>query len=315
MAAQVVLPHRLVDEVVEIVVLEVLELPARGGEELLAHLDVVVHGAPDVEEQEHLHRVVPLRDHLDVEEPPVAGRRANGVVEVELLFRALAREAPELSQGDLHVPGAELHGVVEVLELAPVPDLDGAPVPRLVLPDAHPLGVVAVGPERRLPGRPDPLVAALVAPLLLLQALLQLLHQLLEAAHRLDERLVLLAQGQLGLPPQPLLGDLPVQRVEEFLHALEVCPEALVEAVEVPLVLHERRPREVVEVVHAQHRDPALEGFEQGQVLVDRDRHVVPAKTEEEVDQHCGRSEREVSRHCGGAGRRAARTGARPARS
>ena len=313
MAAPVVPPHRLVDEVVEVEVLQVLELPAGGGEELLAHLHVVVHRAADVEEQQHLHRVVPLRDHADVEQAAVAGRGADGVVEVELLRRPLAREAPELPQGHLHVPGADLHRVVEVPELPAVPDLDGAPVARLVLPDAHPLGVVAVGPERRLPGRPDPLVAALVPPLLLLQALLQLLHQLVEAAHRLDERLLLLAEPQLRLPAEPFLRDLSMQGVEQLLHPLEVRPEALVEAVEVPLVLHERRPREVVEVVHAQHRDPPLKRLEQGQVLGDRDRHVVPAKAEEEVDQH--RRGPGLSRRCGGAGRRAARTGARPARS
>ena len=314
MPPPVVLPHRLVDEVVEVEVLQVLELPAGGGEQLLAHLHVVVHRAADVEEQQHLHRVVPLRDHADVEQAAVAGRRADGVVEVELLRRPLAREAPELAEGHLHVPGPDLHRVVEVPELPAVPHLDGAPVARFVLPDPHPLGVVAVGPERRLPGRPDPLVAALVAPLLLLQALLQLLHQLLEAAHRLDERLLLLAQRQLRLPAKPLLRDLPVQRVEQLLNALEVGPEALVEAVEMPLVLHERGPREVVEVVHAQQGDPALKRFEQGQVLGDRDRHVMPAKAEEEVDQHRRRSPG-ISRRCGGAGRRAARRGARPARS
>ena len=247
--------------------------------------------------------------------PPLRGRRAHGVVEVELIFRALAGEASELSQGHLEVPGAELHRVVEVLEFASIPDLDGAPVARLVLPDPHPFGVVAVGPEGRFPGRPDPLVAALVPSLLLFQTLLQLLHQLLEAAHRLDERLVLLAELKLGLATEPLLRDLAVQRVEELLHSLEVGAEALVEAVEVPLVLHERRAREVIEVVHAQHGDPALERLEQGQVLVDRDRDVVPAEPEEEVDQHRSGSGDEVSRYCADGGTRAARTGARPARS
>ncbi len=59
-AAVVVLPHRLVDAVVEVVVLEVLELGARGAEELLHHQDVVVHRAAHVEEEQHLHGVVQL---------------------------------------------------------------------------------------------------------------------------------------------------------------------------------------------------------------------------------------------------------------
>jgi hypothetical protein len=60
-AAPVVAPHAFVDAVVEVEVFEVLELQPAGGEELLAHLDVVVHRAADVEEQQHLDRVVALR--------------------------------------------------------------------------------------------------------------------------------------------------------------------------------------------------------------------------------------------------------------
>ena len=79
------------------------------------------------------------------------------------------------------------------------------------LADAHALGVVAVGAERRGAGGADPLRAALVAPLLLLEALAQRLHQLLPAAERLDQRLLFVGQQQLRLLAQPLLGDLRQQ--------------------------------------------------------------------------------------------------------
>ena len=114
----------------EVEVLQVLELGARGREQLLADLDVVVHRAADVEEQQHLHRVVPLRHHLDVEPAGVARGRADGVVEVELLGRAFAREPAQAPQRDLDVARAEFDRVVEVAVLALVPDLHRAAVAR-----------------------------------------------------------------------------------------------------------------------------------------------------------------------------------------
>ena len=137
----------------EVEELEVLELGARRREQLLADADVGVHRAADVEEQQHLHRVVPLRDHLDVEIARVARRRADRVGQVELDRGALAGELAQPAQRDLDVARAELDRVVEVLELALVPDLDGAAVAVLVLADAHAFGIVAVGAERRGAGR------------------------------------------------------------------------------------------------------------------------------------------------------------------
>ncbi len=44
----------------EVEVHQVLELTARGREQLVADPDVVVHRAADIEEQQHLHRVAAL---------------------------------------------------------------------------------------------------------------------------------------------------------------------------------------------------------------------------------------------------------------
>src|SRR4029077_16416313 len=106
------------------------------------------------------------------------------------------------------VARADLDGVVEILVLALVPDFYRTALAVLVLADAHALGIEAVGAERRGPGRSDPLAAALVALLLLLETLLQRLHELLPSAHRLDLGLLLVGQQFLGELAQPFLGDL-----------------------------------------------------------------------------------------------------------
>ena len=60
-ASGVVLPDGFVDEVVKVVVLQVLELRACSGEKFLTQGHVLVHGAADVEKQQHLHVVVAFR--------------------------------------------------------------------------------------------------------------------------------------------------------------------------------------------------------------------------------------------------------------
>lgn len=147
MAAGVVAPDALIDAVVEVEVLQMLELAAGGGEQFLDEADVVVHRTADVEEQQHLDRVVPLRDHLQVEPAGVVGGGADGAGQVEFAGRAAAGELAQAAQRHLDVAGADLDPVVQVLELAAVPHLDGAAVAALVLADAHAFRIVAVGAE------------------------------------------------------------------------------------------------------------------------------------------------------------------------
>ena len=59
-AALVVLPHEVVDTVVEVVVLQVFELGFDGREHFFNAGDVLVHGAAHVHQQQHLDVVVPL---------------------------------------------------------------------------------------------------------------------------------------------------------------------------------------------------------------------------------------------------------------
>ncbi len=82
-AAHVVLPHRFINEVVEVEVLQMLELGLARREQLLADLHVGVHRAADVEQQQQLHRVAPLRAHLDVQQAGILGGVVDGAVDVE----------------------------------------------------------------------------------------------------------------------------------------------------------------------------------------------------------------------------------------
>ena len=89
---------------------------------------------------------------------------------IELFGRTFANKAAQPAQGHLDVAGAEFDAIVEIAEFALVPDFYRAPVPAFVLADAHAFRIVAIGAEGRGAGRANPLVAALVALLLLGEA-------------------------------------------------------------------------------------------------------------------------------------------------
>ena len=208
------------------------------------------------------------------------------LVEVEFLRRAGAGEAAQAPQRDAHVAHAELDAVVEILELALVPHLHGAEVAVLVLADADAFRVVAIGAIGRGAGGADPLVAALVAALLLLEALLQVLPELFPA-HGLDLLLLLVGEVALGELAQPFLGDLGlVDRLAHALDALEDMGENLVELVEMALVLHQAGAGEIVELLHALVGEILVESLQQGQVFPQGDRHLGRAQLCEEGEEH-----------------------------
>ena len=127
-ATVVVAPHAFVDAVVEVEIFEVLEFQPAGGEEFLAHLDVVVHRAADVEKQQHLDRVVALGPHHQVQPARVARGGGDGAIEIQFVGRTLARKTAQAAQRDLDVARAQLDRIVEIAKLALVPDLDRAAV-------------------------------------------------------------------------------------------------------------------------------------------------------------------------------------------
>ncbi len=284
-AAAILLPDLLVDAVVEVEVLHVLELGARGREQLLGGLDVPIHRAADVEEQQHLDRVVPLRPHQDVKIALVRGA-PDGAVEIELLRRAGAGELAQPPQRHLDVAGAELDLSVQILELALVPHLHRAEIAVGILADTHAFRIIAIGAERRRTRRADPLVAALVALLLLLHALAQGLEQLLEPAHRLDLFLLLLGEVFLRELLEPLRRDLGRGRIAQQLEALEHMAEHAVELVEVALILHQRGAGEIVEALHPAAGEVLLHRLHQGEIFTQGHRDAGRLELMEKADEH-----------------------------
>src|SRR5581483_2027876 len=107
---------------------------------------------------------------------------------------------------DFDVADAELDIAVEILELAAVPHLHGAEIAVLLLADADSFRIVAMRAERRCAGRADPFIAALMAALLLFEALAKRLHELVPA-HRLDLLFLLFREVFLRELLQPFLRD------------------------------------------------------------------------------------------------------------
>src|SRR5262249_1995804 len=200
-----------------------------------------------------LHCVVPFRDQFQVQPTGIMRGRFDGAVEIEFLGGSLAGKLAQAAQRQLDVAGAQFDGVVEIAELTPIPDFDGAAVAPLLLTDAHSLGVVPMGAKRRSSGGADPFAAALVPRLLLGEPLAQSLHQLFPAASRLDQPFLLLRQEALGELSQPFLRYLRLG-IRQGLDALEAMPEYAVEAVEMALVLDQRGAREKVELVDVESR-------------------------------------------------------------
>ena len=235
---------------------------------------MLVHGAAHVHEQEHFHAVVALGHELDVQHARIGRSAVDGVVEIEFLGGAFTGEATQAAQRHLDVARAQLLGVVVVLVGALVPHLHRTAVASLVLADADALRVIAVRPKRAGPARADHAVAALVALLLLLEALFQRLHQFVPA-HLLDGGLFLGGELQLQRLAQPLQRHV-LGEVGQQLHPLEVGGEGAVELVEVRLVLDQGGARQEVELVHARTAlivdNAGLERLQQGEVLLHRHR-------------------------------------------
>ena len=95
-------------------------------------LHMVVHAAADIEEQQHPHRVAPLRLHAQVQRAGVRRGGMDGAGQVQLRRGAGAGEAAQAAQRHLHVAGAKLQRVVQVAELALVPHLHR---PAMAAPD------------------------------------------------------------------------------------------------------------------------------------------------------------------------------------
>ena len=124
---------------------------------------------------------MPLGAHFDVQKAGIRRRLADRFVKVQLVFVAFAGKLAQAAQRHLDVARAEFLGVVVVFVGALVPDLHGAAVAALVLPDADALRVLPVSAKRGGAARAYPFVATFVAFFLFFEALLERFHQLVPA--------------------------------------------------------------------------------------------------------------------------------------
>src|ERR1700674_3593735 len=145
----------------------------------------------------------------------------------------------------------------------------------------------AVAAKRRSARRADPLRAALVAALLLGEAFRDRLHELFPA-ERLDLLHLLGAEIFLRELLQPLGGDLGGGGVGQEIEPLEHVAEDAVELIEVALVLHQRRARQVIEILHAPSCDVGLHGLHQRKIFPQRHRQARGFQLVEEGGEHAG---------------------------
>ena len=249
---------------------------------------VIVHGAPRVHEQQHLHRVLPGPLVAHLQHPAVVGGVLDGVVHVELGGGEVhqAGELPQPPQGHLELPGVQ--GVV--LAKVPEPPLPGhpeGPAVHALAPHPDTLGGVAAVAEHRHAVGAHPIAAPVVLLGLLGHALLQ---------HPLD---LLLGEAQvfqgLGLIPGGIVGEdvglvQPVQQLLGHLllkgHVLEVLQEGAVEGVKVGLALYQQAAAQVVEAGEAGPVEPLVEGLHQGHPLGEGDVQPVAPQQVQEVLEH-----------------------------
>src|SRR5205823_5401477 len=137
LAPKVVAPDVVVDAIVDIEILDMAKFGPRGREQFLAELDVRIHRAADVEEQQHFDAIAPFGLQLQVEPAGIFRGAFDRAVEIELLRHAFAREAAQPSKRDLDVARVEVDIAVEIAEAALVPDLDGAARAAGVLSDSN----------------------------------------------------------------------------------------------------------------------------------------------------------------------------------
>src|SRR5680860_112137 len=151
-APDVVLPQTLIHKVVKVEVLHVLELGARGRKQLLAHPHVGVHRTAHIEKDEHFNRVMALGHHLQVEITRITSCRPNSVVKIQLVCGTLACELAQPPKRYLDVADAQGNAVVQILELALFPNLNGPSMAAFFLADAVPLSLIHISaPTRRTP--------------------------------------------------------------------------------------------------------------------------------------------------------------------
>ncbi len=139
-----------------------------------------------------------------------------------------------------------------------------------------------------MPPGADPFLAALVAAFLFGEPLAQRLEKFFEAAHGLDLLLLFLGEIFFRELLQPLGGDFGGQRLFDEAQTFEDVAEHAVELVEIALVLHQRRARQIIKVLDAAAGDIHLHRFHQRQIFAQRHRNAGLFQLVEEGREHRG---------------------------
>src|SRR5690554_4603878 len=167
-----------------------------------------------------------------------------------------------------------------------IPHLDRAAMTRAFLADLVAFGSGANWPERAGAAGADPLVAAGMALLLLLEALLERLDQLLQPAQRFDLGLLLRRELFLELAAQPVVRYQRFNGGIETLQAIEPGSEGAIKTVEVALILYHHGTRHLIERFHVGKYHAALDHRMQIEQLAQRHRYPGAFKGFEQTDEH-----------------------------
>lgn len=109
-----------------------------------------------------------------------------------------------------------------------------------------------------MPPVPIHLLPPRVALFLLFQALLEGLDELFQPAQRLDPGFLFIGELFLEFAAQPLVGNQRFDGGVHVLDALEPGGKGAIEAVEVALILHHDRARDLIERLHIGKHHAAL---------------------------------------------------------
>src|SRR5262249_10239812 len=135
-------------------------------------------------------------------------------------------------------------------------------------------------------GGANPFLAALVRPFLPAHARTQKLEQLVQPADSLDLFALFLGEIFFGELLEPLGRDLGGERVAHQLQPLEHVAEDAVELVEIAFVLHQRRAREIIEVLDPAAGAVLLHRLHQREIFAQGPRHAGGFELVEEGNEH-----------------------------
>ncbi len=277
----------IVDAVVEVVGAEVAQaaLLVERRQQAAHGLEVGVHGAADVHQQQQAHVVAPWRPEHELDLAGVLAGLVDRLVEVELGLFTGSRQVSQAPQR--HAQLTEIEGDVGTVILEP--SLLGDLHRRTALggaADADARGMLAVVPKGRLASRSHPAVAAVVPLRLLAQRFQKTLHELVRAQPFQLRQLFGRQVGKVLRVAEPLedaFRDLVAHRpFDPFEHARE---DAIV-GIEVGFALDQAGAAKMVEAEQGGTMQSLLHGAQECLPFLDGDGNALFAQAVEEIEKH-----------------------------